>query len=81
MLAGTLTWTPQTVQRQVDLAKESADKLTLLTRTGPTVLWIVGALLLIVGLLLLLLQARRNGGAVRRHRGPQPQTKPEQVPA
>ena len=40
VLAGTLTWTPQTVQRQVDAAREAADKLVLLTRTGPIVLWI-----------------------------------------
>jgi hypothetical protein len=82
VLAGTLTWTPQTVQKQVDLARESADKLNLLTRTGPIVLWAVGGLLLIGGVLLLLLQSRQGGAAVPRHRGPYPQQpRPERVPA
>jgi hypothetical protein len=79
VLSGTLTWTPQTIQKQVDLAREAADKLNLLTRTGPIVLWIVGGVLLIGGILLSLIN--RGGNMVRRHRGSRAQPKPEPVGA
>jgi hypothetical protein len=79
VLSGTLTWTPQTVQKQVDLARDASDKLNLLTRTGPIVLWIVGGVLLIGGILLLLIN--RGGNSVRRHRGSRAQPKPEPVGA
>lgn len=79
VLSGTLTWTPQTIQRQVDLARDATDKLNLLTRTGPMVLWIVGGVLLIGGILLMVIG--RGGNAVRRHRGTRAQPKPEPVGA
>ena len=79
ILQGTLTWTPQTIQKQVDAARDSADKLEMLTSTGPLVLWITGAVLLIVGLLLMLLGA--GGGRASRHRGNRAQPRPEPVGA
>jgi hypothetical protein len=79
VLSGTLTWTPQTIQKQVDLARDASDKLNLLTRTGPIVLWIVGGVLLIGGILLMLIN--RGGNSVRRHRGSRAQPKPEPVGA
>lgn len=66
LLKGTLAWTPQTVQTQVDKAKEAADRLQLLTRTGPIGLWTVGGLMVIGGLLLLL---TAKGTPRSRHRG------------
>jgi hypothetical protein len=80
VLQGTLTWTPQTIQKQVDEAKKGADKLNTLTSTAPIVLWIVGALFLIGGVVLLLMRDRGDG--VRRHRGGnRAQPKPEPVGA
>jgi hypothetical protein len=78
VLSGTLTWTPQTIQRQVNEAKEGKDKLTTLTKTGPIVLWIVGGLMLVGGILLVLVG---QGGKGSRHRGPRATTKPEPVGA
>jgi hypothetical protein len=78
VLGGTLAWTPQTVQRQVDDAREAADQLVLLTRTGPIVLWTVGGLMVIGGLLLLLM---RPGAPTSRHRGRRTSSpEPEPVP-
>lgn len=65
LLGGTLAWTPQTVQKQVDEARDAADQLALLTRTGPIVLWTVGGLMVIGGLLLLV----RPNAPKSRHRG------------
>jgi hypothetical protein len=65
VIAGTLAFTPQTIQRQVDSAKESSDKLRLLTDTGPLVAYIVGGIALIVGVILVLL-SRAKGTAHRR---------------
>jgi hypothetical protein len=65
VLGGTLSWTPQTVQTQVDKAREAAAQLVLLTRTGPIVLWTVGGLMVIGGLLLLV----RPHAPTSRHRG------------
>jgi hypothetical protein len=79
VLQGTLAWTPQTIQKQVDEARENADKLNLLSDTAPMVLWIVGAVLLIGGIVLMLLGQR--GGTGSRHRGSRSQPKPEPVGA
>jgi hypothetical protein len=64
VLGGTLAWTPQTVQKQVEDARDAADQLVLLTRTGPIVLWTVGGLMVIGGLLLLV----RPTSSMSRHR-------------
>jgi hypothetical protein len=77
VLGGTLAWTPQTVQRQVDSARDASDQLVLLTRTGPIVLWTVGGLMVIGGLLLLLM---KPGAPRSRHRGRRTST-PEPEPA
>jgi len=78
LIEGTLAWTPQTVQNQVDDAREAADKLALLTRTAPIVLWTVGGLMVIGGLLLLLM---KSGGRMSRHRGGRTRSEePEPVP-
>jgi hypothetical protein len=79
ILQGTLAWTPQTVQKQVDAARESSDKLKLLSDTGPIVLWIVGSVFVLVGILLMLLGAA--GGGRSRHRGTRAQPKPVPVGA
>jgi hypothetical protein len=79
VLGGTLAWTPQTVQRQVDAARDASDQLVLLTRTGPIVLWTVGGLMVIGGLLLLLM--RPGGSSASRHRGRRARSpEPEPVP-
>jgi len=80
ILQGTLTWTPQTIQKQVDSAKDAVAKLEMLTSTGPIVLWIVGGVLLLVGIVLMLLGAG-GGGVTSRHRGNRAQPKPEPVGA
>jgi hypothetical protein len=65
VIAGTLTFTPQTVQRQVDKAKEGRDQLRLLRHTGPAIAYVLGGVLLVVGVILVLL-GRRPGSAHRR---------------
>ena len=75
VLQGTLTWTPQTIQRQVDDAKKNSAKLNTLTKTAPLVLWIVGGVMLVLGIFLTVMGSR-GGGSVHRHRGPRAQ-KPE----
>ncbi|GAA0955444.1 DUF3068 domain-containing protein [Virgisporangium aurantiacum] len=77
VLAGTLAWTPQTVQQQVDKASEAADRLVLLTRTGPIVMWTVGGLMVIGGVLLLV---SGRGTPRSRHRGRPKAVEPEPVP-
>jgi|RhiMethySRZTD1v2_1073278.scaffolds.fasta_scaffold03023_7 DUF3068 family protein len=79
VLQGTLTWTPQTIQRQVDDAKKNADKLNMLTNTAPLVLWIVGGVMLVLGIFLTVMGSR-SGGSVHRHRGSRTQ-KPEPAAA
>jgi hypothetical protein len=77
VLSGTLAWTPQTVQQQVDKASEAADRLVLLTRTGPIVMWTVGGLMVIGGVLLLV---AGRGTPRSRHRGRPKAVEPEPVP-
>jgi hypothetical protein len=69
LLAGTLTFTPQTVQRQVDDAKANAAKLRALSGTGPILAWVIGSVLLLIGLVLMLIGRRPRGDGVTRHRG------------
>jgi len=78
LLAGTLTFTDQTVERQVDSASEAAGRLRLLTSTGPWTAWILGAILVAAGLFLLLGSGRSIGTRHRRGRAPEPVT--ERVP-
>jgi hypothetical protein len=68
LLAGTITFTPQTVQRQVDNASDSAAKLRALRTTGPILAWSLGVVLLVIGLVLLLAGRRGTGGPPSRHR-------------
>lgn len=53
LLAGTLTFTPETIQRQVDSAGEARSKLRLLKDVGPMSAWALGWLTLLAGLLAL----------------------------
>ncbi|GAA0814465.1 DUF3068 domain-containing protein [Spirilliplanes yamanashiensis] len=78
LLAGTLTFTDQTVARQVDSASEAAGKLRLLTSTGPWTAWILGALLIAGALFLLFGPDRYIKTRHRRGRAPEPVT--ERVP-
>jgi len=78
VLGGTIAWTPQTVQEQVDKAKEASDKLAILTRTAPITAWTVGGRMVIGGLLLL----QTTPGTPRsRHRGRPKTVEPEPEPA
>ena len=77
VLGGTIAWTPQTVQEQVDKAKDASGKLVVLTRTGPIAAWTIGGLLIIGGLLLLLTS---RGTPPSRHRGRPKTAEPEPVP-
>lgn len=57
---GTLTYTDQTVQEQVDLYKGPSGQLKLLKTTMPLVFWILGPLLALVGIVLLVLGGGRD---------------------
>jgi hypothetical protein len=77
LLAGTIVFTPQTVQRQVDDAKDGRSKLMALRVTGPILAWVVGTLFVLGGLLLLLTRRRGPGPEPSRHRGPRPERVPQ----
>jgi hypothetical protein len=53
VFAGTLTFTPETIRRQVEDAQEGRDGLRLISDVGPKIAWALGLLLLLAGLLLL----------------------------
>ena len=57
---GTLTYTDETVQAQVDLYKDAAGQLTLLKSTAPLICWILGPLLVLAGIAMLLLGSGRE---------------------
>jgi hypothetical protein len=65
LLAGTLTFTPQTVQRQVADAKDSRAKVRMLKETGPILAWVLGGFLVIGGLVLLLVRPKAGAPAAR----------------
>ena len=65
LIAGTLVFTPQTVQRQVEKATEGRDQLRLLRHTGPAIAYVAGGVLGAIGVLLVFL-ARPRGTAHRR---------------
>jgi DUF3068 family protein len=79
LLAGTITFTPQTVQRQVDNANDGRAKLRMLRQTGPIVGYVVGALLLAGGLIVILLV--RPKGTAHRRGEPRPRRSPLTRPA
>jgi hypothetical protein len=47
-----MTFTPETIQRQVDDARESRDGLRLVKDVGPKTAWALGLLLILAGLLI-----------------------------
>jgi uncharacterized membrane protein len=64
LLAGTITFTQDTVQKQVTEAKKARSQLQVVYDTGPLALLVIGVVLILAGVLLL---ARRSGG--HRYRG------------
>lgn len=73
LVNATLTWNDETVEQQSELAKENSDKISLITKTLPIALGIIGVVLLLVGLFLLFSGRRRTTvGRRRAHRHSEP---------
>jgi hypothetical protein len=78
LVAGTLTFTPQTIQNQVDNAEESKAKLRALKVIGPLVALLLGVVLVVLGVLLVVRGRRARPGPAS-HRGRKPTRVPEPV--
>jgi Porin PorA len=72
LLAGTLTFTQDTVRKQVADAKKARSQLQVLYDTGPLALIGLGAVFLLAGLVMLLYQRERTTTDRSRHRERRP---------